>query len=149
MSEKVYPSHLVDRMLKSATNMMTALADVSEQQQGEIAQLNKELSIAKAAAAGKISLEKVANAGVSQESASKFAAFLEARGIIPEGTHEKYASACSKDAGVALDIAMRAIKLAEPPTSQGHGVKSASAVSKREAEQDEEAALWAACVSKY
>jgi hypothetical protein len=144
--EKFYPASLIDPMLKMASEGMHELTDVCEQQQGEITQLQKELTIAKAAASNKVTLEKVANAGVSETQASQFASFLETRGIIPAGSQEKYASACRENAGTALEIAMQAIKLSEPPAPQGYGTKSAG-LNTADAEAAEEAELWARCMT--
>ena len=143
MSEKVYPSSLVQPMLKAASAVMHELANFSEGLQQENARLTHELALAKAAATNKVSLEKVASA--SAEKAAAFADFLESRGIIPSGTQEKYASAICKDGNAALDIAMTAIKCAEPPAEQGYGVKSAH-VSSRSSEMAEESAMWRSCV---
>lgn len=144
MSDKVYPSALVQPMLKAASAVMHELANFSEGLQQENARLTHELTLAKAAATNKVSLEKVASAA-SAEKAAAFADFLESRGIIPSGTQEKYASAICKDGNTALDIAMTAIKCAEPPVEQGYGVKSAH-VSSRDNELDEESAMWRSCV---
>lgn len=144
--EKFYPASLIDPMLKLASEGMHELTDVCEQQQGEIAQLQHELSIAKAAASNKVTLEKVANAGVTETQASQFVTFLETRGIIPAGAQEKYASACRENVDFALQLAMEAIKISEPPAPQGYGTKSAG-INKADAEAAEEAELWAKCLS--
>lgn len=145
MNERFYPASVVDPMLKAASDVMLELTDAAEQQQGEIAQLQKELAIAKAASTDKVSLEKVANTALSEKQADAFAAFLADRGIIPDGSQEKYASACKSSADMALDIAMKAIKLSEPPSSQGYGIKSANANSE-DSSLSREKELWLECI---
>jgi hypothetical protein len=143
MSEKYYPAAIVRPMLKAASTVMHQLMQMGEEVRAENDRLTHELSLAKAAAAEKVTLEKVAKA-VDADKASEFATFLEARGIIPEGTQEKYASACASDANTAVEIAMRAIKAAEAPSSQGCGVKSASKNTSSDLETEWD--LWQDCV---
>lgn len=146
MLEKFYPADRVDEMLKVASDIMHGLAEFTEQQQGEIDNLRQELNLAKAAAADKISLEKVAKKSISKDAADQFVTFLEDHDIIPGNDREKYAAAICDNAEFALQIAAKAIKLSEPPVSEGFGIKTAK-LSQVDKEKALENKLLADCLS--
>lgn len=124
-------------LLKTASGMMKGLLD-------EVDRLQADLTVAKAANLNKIELEKVASPKtVSMEKAAEFAAYLASREIIKDSEREKYAAACLENPDNIVDIAKHALKLSEPPASQGYGIKTANAgFSEAELSLQEERKLW-------
>lgn len=147
MANKVYPAESVDAIFKAAADMCSGLIEVVEEQNAELATMERDLAIAKAAAAGKVELEKVASSGTSEEWANKLAQTLAAYDMIPAGDVEKYANYCMKDPDAAAKFAVKALQVSELPEQQGAGVKSA-ADSKRTA-RDEENEYWATYCRSY
>lgn len=118
-----YPQHQVDGLLKSASSMMWALTEELDRIQAENEELQKQAARYKAAASGKIVLEKVASPAVSLNKAkvNEFIDTLVDHAIIAEQHREKFATACLEDANAALEVAMQAVRASESPVSQGAG----------------------------
>lgn len=116
----------VDPMLKSASTMMRSLVDCLDEAQTENSQLRIELDRVKAAAAGKVELEKVAR--LSDNKINEFVGMLVDRSLIPNASdQEKYAAACRNNPDAALEFAMQALRLTQSPYSEGKGAtKSAN-----------------------
>lgn len=141
MDNSYYLAEDVDAMLDKSASVIDAFAATIKEQQQEIEGLRKELDLAKSAAAGRVTLEKVA--GLTNECATEFATFLADRAFIDHKDIEKYASAMREDANAMRMFATKAIESSLAPVSQGYGVKRASNDPKDAALAREEA-LWAA-----
>lgn len=130
--------------MKSASAFIHGAVDFIADQAAEINNLNVQLEREKAANANRVELDKVASSkrGTSPEIANEFVDVLAGHALIKEEDREKYASVCISDPDAAARFAIRAFKKAEAPASQGHGVKSASAVSAKDKELAEENRLW-------
>lgn len=140
MGNSYYDAAEVDEMLKQSAVIIDTFADTIKEQQQDIENLRKELNIAKSAAAGNVTLEKVA--GLKHESAQAFAEFLADRAFISSGDVEKYASAMAKDPEALRAFATQAIELSIAPASQGYGIKQASKTLDTAAERERQ--LWLA-----
>lgn len=124
MDNSYYDAKAVDAMLEKSASIIDAFADTIKDQQQEISQLRKDLDLAKTAAAGQVTLEKVA--GINKESATSFATFLADRALINPAYIEKYAAAMMENADALRLFAIKAIESSTAPASQGHGVKQAN-----------------------
>lgn len=133
-----YEAAKVDEMLDKSASVIEAFADTIKDQHQEILGLRRELDLAKSAAAGKVTLEKVA--GLQKESAQAFAQFLADRAFIAEKDIEKYATAMNNDAEALRVFATKAIESSMAPVSQGYGIKQAS--TKVDADREREERLW-------
>lgn len=124
-----YPSAKVDGLLKSASSMMWALTDELGRMQAENEELQKQAARYKAAAMGKVVLEKVASptASIDRSKVDEFVGALVDHAIIDEHHREKFAAACLADANAALTLAAQAVRASESPASQGHGYLSKAA----------------------
>ena len=118
-----YPSAKVDGLLKSASGMMWALTEELDRVQAENVELQKQAARYKAAATGKVVLEKVASSSVSMDRAKvdEFVDTLVGHAIIDEQHREKFAAACLDDVNAALVLATQAIRASESPVAQGQG----------------------------
>lgn len=118
-----YPQQKVDGLLKAASGMMWALVDELASAQAENEELQKQAARYKAAAAGKVTLEKVASpvSTLNKDKVAEFVSALVDHALIDEQHREKFAAACLSDANAALDVAMQAIRASESPVSQGSG----------------------------
>lgn len=118
-----YPQQKVDGLLKAASNMMWALTEELSQLQNQNEELQKQAARYKAAATGKVVLEKVAApvATLDKSKVQEFVATLVDHAMIDEQHREKFAAACLEDANAALEVAMQAIRASESPVSQGSG----------------------------
>lgn len=139
MGKSYYDAAKVDEMLDKSASVIEAFASTIEEQHNEIANLRRELDLAKSAAAGQVTLEKVA--GLKQASALEFANFLADRAFIGTGDVEKYAKAMVDDPEAVRLFATKAIESSMAPASQGYGVKQASATQNDALERENR--LWA------
>lgn len=115
-----------DEMLKSASAMMRALAEQLDACQTENnalreenGRLAREAEIAKAAAAGNVTLDKVA---CSKGLVTEFVDSMVSHHLLDGSAREKVASAIMESPDMALQVAMKAIKLSEWPEEPGHGI---------------------------
>ena len=133
-----YPSAKVDGLLKSASGMMWALTEELGRVQLENEELQKQAARYKAAATGKIVLEKVASPVPAMDKAkvAEFVDTLVGHAIIDEQHREKFAAACLEDANAALTLATQAVRASESPASQGHGYLSKTASGSYTSEED-------------
>lgn len=143
MAERYFTAKELDPIFKAAAALNDNIIAIVADQKQEIEKLAHELEIAKAAAANKVELEKLAGVKLDADKATKFANMLADRLIIADNDREKYASACMKSPNLALDIAMHAISLSDATAvSQGHGTKSACTVTTHDEELEKERRLW-------
>lgn len=120
-----------DEMLKSASAMMRALTERLDACQAENnalreenGRLAKEIAIAKAAAAGSVTLDKVA---CSRGVVAEFVDSMVSHHLLDDSAREKVASAILESPDTALQMAMKAIKLSEWPEEPGHGINKGAA----------------------
>lgn len=118
-----YPSAKVDGLFKAASGMMWTLTEELDRVQQENEELRKQASRYKAAATGKVVLEKVASPAASMDrtKVDEFVDTLVGHAIIDERHREKFAAACLEDANAALILATQAIRSSESPAAQGQG----------------------------
>lgn len=129
MPTTYYEADRVEPMLKAAGTLMQELTDALEQAQNENSAMAAELMQFKQAAAGRITLEKVASpvVSVSDDQVGRFVDALARHAVIDSTRQEEYKEACMKDPNNALEFAIHALELSEAPASQGKGYSTKAA----------------------
>lgn len=141
-----YNSLQVDGLMKAASRMMWALTEELASAQAANDELQKQAARYKAAATGRIELEKVASpVAVDRAKVNEFIDTLVDHAIIDEQHREKFAAACLANTEAMLDVAIQAIRASESPASQGAGYINKTAtrvISEVERLKAEEAAVY-------
>lgn len=114
--------------------MMRTLAGELGNAQQENEKLEAELAQAKAAAANKIELSKVASVDISDTDLRVFLDTLVDHSMLSTNQLDKAAAALKQNPNEILKLATKAIKVSESPAPQGQGYQSKSASS--EADQE-------------
>lgn len=139
-----YDAREVDALLEKSASIADGLADVIKEQYTTIGNLEKELSLVRAASANNVTLEKVASASpLTREEATGFAQLMASHALISEDSVEKYANAMLGNPKALLKFATTAIKSSELPSSQGRGISKSAGKTAMEAALERENRLWA------
>lgn len=121
-------------MFKAASGLMRSLAGELGKAQQENEKLEAELAQAKAAAANKVELAKVASVSISDEYLNEFLRTLADHSMLADSQLAKAAAALKDNPNEIIKLATQAIRLSEIPSPQGEGYQSTSASSEEDLE---------------
>lgn len=113
---------------------MRSLAGELGKAQQENEKLEAELAQAKAAAANKVELAKVASVSISDEYLNEFLRTLADHSMLADSQLAKAAAALKDNPNEIIKLATQAIRLSEIPSPQGEGYQSTSASSEEDLE---------------